>query len=73
MVDPKICPFCKKENGCEADIPNNDCWCNHIKVPLELRELISPKLKMKACICRNCVILFKKDKELFLKKYSKLT
>ena len=38
-INPKICPFCKKENLCEAHIPNNNCWCNTIQVPKDLRVL----------------------------------
>ncbi|RXJ69368.1 hypothetical protein CRV08_05025 [Halarcobacter ebronensis] len=69
MIDSKICPFCKKTNGCQAHIPNNDCWCNHIKVPLELRELIPEESRMKACICRECIELFIKDRNCFIDKY----
>jgi hypothetical protein len=68
-INPKICPFCKKENKCEAHIPNNNCWCNHIKVPVDLREYIPDELKMKACICQDCVEFFKKDKKSFIEKY----
>lgn len=68
-VNSKICPFCKKENGCQAHIPNNNCWCNHIKVPVELREFIAPEFRMKACICKECIELFKNNKNEFISKY----
>jgi len=71
-INPKICPFCKKQNKCEADIPNNNCWCNQIKVPIELREYIPTEFRMKACICQECVELFKRDEEEFLRKYSNI-
>ncbi|XPV69899.1 MAG: cysteine-rich CWC family protein [Halarcobacter sp.] len=71
IANPKICPICKKENKCEAHIPNNDCWCNHIKVPAKLREFIPEEFKMKACICKDCVELFIKDEDSFIKRYFK--
>lgn len=71
FIDPKVCPFCKKPNFCEAHVPNNDCWCNYAKVPIELRELIPNKFRMKACICKTCVESFKKEPEIFRLKFSK--
>lgn len=71
MIDSKVCPLCKKPNRCEADIPNNNCWCNHTPIPKELREYIPEKYKMKACICKECVSLFISNKEKFISKYSK--
>lgn len=68
FIDPKICPFCKKQNLCEADIPNNNCWCNTIKVPKDLRALIPQALQMKACICKDCIVSFKEDKDKFLQE-----
>lgn len=72
MVDSKICPFCKNENLCEAHILNNNCWCNNIKVPIELRDYVPDSLKMRACICKECILSFKENSDSFLKKY-KLT
>lgn len=69
MIDSKICPFCKSENLCEAHIVDNSCWCNNINVPKSLRELLPNEFKMKACICKNCIISFKEDNEKFIKKY----
>ena len=69
MINPKICPFCKKENACMADILNNNCWCNEIKVPEDMREFVPKEYKLKACICKECILLYKQDKEVFIKKY----
>ena len=69
MIDPKKCPFCKQSNGCQAHIPNNDCWCNHFKIPEALREYIPHEQRMKACICKECAQLFIHNKSLFMKKY----
>lgn len=70
MIDSKKCPFCKKENLCEADMENNICWCNNIKVPSSLREYIPKEFQLKACICKNCITLYIKDKNLFIEKYN---
>lgn len=69
MINPKVCPFCKEDNKCEAHIPNNDCWCNHIKVPEELRLMVPKEFKLKACICKKCVLEFINNKESFIKKF----
>ena len=69
-INPKVCPFCKKENLCEAHISNNKCWCNSIGVPKDLRALIPEQLQMKACICQNCILAFKEDKDKFIKEMS---
>lgn len=66
MINPKICPLCKKENACQVDISNNSCWCNNIKVPKELIELVPKEYEHKACICKACIISYNKNKELFL-------
>jgi hypothetical protein len=67
-LNSKICPFCKKENLCEAHIVNNNCWCNTIKVPKDLRALIPQELQMKACICKKCILAFKENKNKFSKE-----
>lgn len=71
-INPKVCPFCKKENLCEAHIQNNNCWCNSIAVPKDLRALIPQELQMKACICQNCILAFEEDKEKFIKEINLL-
>lgn len=70
MIDTKKCPFCGKENLCEAHIPNNNCWCNTIKVPIELREFIPDEKRMKACICKECILFFKVNSKLFVANYN---
>lgn len=69
MVNPSLCPFCKKENNCMAYIPNNNCWCNDIKVPEDLREFIPDEYKLKACICKKCILEFKENKKQFIKNF----
>jgi|TARA_R110002033_G_scaffold87544_5_gene137653 hypothetical protein len=70
LINPKLCPFCGKENLCEANIPNNSCWCNNIKVPMELRELIPQEKRMKACICKKCILSFQENSKNFIKNYT---
>ncbi|WP_442603947.1 cysteine-rich CWC family protein [Paenibacillus sp. KN14-4R] len=53
QVDEKKCPLCGENNRC--GVYDGDCWCFHIKVPLELRERISEAQRGKVCICRQCV------------------
>lgn len=69
VIDPDRCPFCKKPNGCMAR-SEEPCWCNNIKVPSELCALIPPENKMKACICKACILAFKEDAEKFIKEYA---
>jgi hypothetical protein len=65
-VNEMICPLCKQPNDCMAksELP---CWCNTIKVPIELREFIPSELRMKACICKSCIEAFKTNQNEFLK------
>ncbi|WP_428023143.1 cysteine-rich CWC family protein [Arcobacter sp.] len=70
MINPKLCPFCGQQNLCEAHILNNNCWCNNIKVPTELRVFIPEEKRMKACICQKCILDFKENSELFIQKYN---
>ena len=73
IINPKICPFCGKDNNCMAG-KNIGCWCDTIKVPMSLREFIAPEQRMKACICKACILLYKEDeikfKEMYIKEQS---
>ena len=62
----KLCPFCKKDNNCMV-VKAQACWCMDIGIPKELVELIKDN-KEKSCICKTCVLEYKKDKEAFIKK-----
>jgi hypothetical protein len=63
------CPFCGNEDNCGAN-KEGPCWCGIEGVPIELRELISPENRMKACICQNCVREFKENPVGFKEKLS---
>ncbi len=69
-VDEKRCPLCGALNQCTMAARPADqrdkpvpCWCTNIGVPMELRERIPPELRMKACICKNCIEAFKAQQE----------
>lgn len=49
---------------------NNNCWCKDIEVPKELISLIPEEYKNKSCICKNCIMKFKKDKIFFIQNLS---
>ena len=66
-IDPKICPFCGRPNGCQAGDPR--CWCNDEPVPAGLRAIVPVRSIMKACICRDCVRSYKLDPEAFEKRF----
>lgn len=64
----KQCPFCKGDNNCKVFEPKS-CWCMTTKVPEELRKLVPDDLKMKSCICKNCVESFLENEKAFIEKY----
>ena len=68
MINPKICPFCKKENKCQVNNEKTNCWCMDVKVPNELIKLVPKEYENKACICKECIELFKRDREAFHQK-----
>lgn len=60
-----ICPFCKKHNQCQA---NTDvtCWCNQVKIPNELIDLLAENDKGKVCICSACIDSYHRDPDAFI-------
>lgn len=59
-LNDKICPLCGEANGCQAGTGNR-CWCNDIKVPKELLDLIPSDLRNKSCVCRGCIEKFNSE------------
>ena len=49
----KICPICGKDNNCQHG--KADCWCNTVKIPKSILEMIPNDKKDKACICKSCI------------------
>lgn len=62
-----ICPFCKKDNKCQAS--QKECWCFTIKVPKDLIGLVPKELKGKSCICKDCILEFKENPQKFKTRY----
>ncbi|WP_415803358.1 cysteine-rich CWC family protein [Marinicrinis lubricantis] len=54
--DEKRCPLCLQLNDCR--VHQEDCWCFHTKVPVELRLRIPEDRRGKSCICKKCVDAF---------------
>jgi Cysteine-rich CWC len=67
-MSDKTCPFCKNHNECMAH-KKELCWCNELKIPSELIELVPDELKRKACICKSCINLFIKDPKGFKEQF----
>ncbi len=57
-----ICPLCQAQNNCMA-YSETPCWCNNIKVPQELIDLVADELKGKTCICLACIQAFNLKKK----------
>jgi len=58
-----ICPICNKPNQC-AMVKGEDpykCWCMTEKVPEGLLETVPDELRGQSCVCRECVLEFKKN------------
>jgi len=59
-LDKKICPLCGKPNDCHMENGKDPstCWCNEVKMPEGIFELLPEGAQRKACICRSCVESF---------------
>ncbi len=56
-INQSLCPLCGQPNRCalaEDTEEIADCWCVHVKIPLERLMQISPSRLGRACICRTC-------------------
>ena len=65
MIDENTCPFCKSANNCMAH-SDDSCWCNDVKVPAGLTDLVPEEQKRKACICLSCIKLYTADPAAFM-------
>lgn len=57
-MNDKVCPLCGVKNNCMAH-EKESCWCNEVKIPNELLELVPEDKKRKVCICLSCIQKFK--------------
>lgn len=67
-IDEKICPICGRDNNCMAH-SNEPCWCNKVKIPQELLDLVPESKKQKVCICLKCIQGFKDDQQKLINSY----
>lgn len=49
----KICPICGEDNNCQHG--EKECWCNTIKIPEHILNMVPEDKKGKACICKSCI------------------
>ena len=66
-ISEMICPICGRDNNCMAH-SNESCWCNNVKIPQELLDLVPESKKKKACICLKCIQDYKDDPVKFIRK-----
>ena len=48
---------------------NEPCWCNKVKIPQELLDLVPESKKQKVCICLKCIQGFKDDQQKLINSY----
>lgn len=63
IIEPQLCPLCKKENACLNLSCGNDkanCWCTNpnISFPQPLLDSIPASAKGIACICQTCALKY---------------
>ncbi|MBL1320778.1 MAG: cysteine-rich CWC family protein [Methylophaga sp.] len=68
-LDESVCPFCQSQNSCTANTTTS-CWCNNVKVPQLLRDLLPQELQDKVCICNDCITHFNEDETAFILRFS---
>lgn len=49
----KICPLCGQNNNCQHG--QGWCWCDSVKIPKYILDMIPDDKKGKACICKSCL------------------
>ncbi|MEO5713288.1 MAG: cysteine-rich CWC family protein [Luteolibacter sp.] len=52
--DESQCPLCGKPNLCQMH-EQGGCWCARVEIPSGLLESVPQEMKMKSCICRDCI------------------
>lgn len=65
-IPPDRCPLCGATNGCQrctSAAYKGPCWCESLAFPEELLERVPIEAKNRACICRDCVAAFHREKE----------
>jgi prepilin-type processing-associated H-X9-DG protein len=63
--NPNSCPLCGDANECQLASPaahKGPCWCAREEIPGELLKRVPENFKNRACICRNCVEKFQRER-----------
>ena len=63
--DPNPCPLCGAANGCQLCSPaayKGPCWCVCVEMPEALLSRVPENFRNRACICRNCVEKFQRER-----------
>jgi Cysteine-rich CWC len=43
---------------------NDTCWCSTEKFPNEIFELVPAESNRRHCICKKCLVTFKKEQKI---------
>lgn len=54
----KICPICGQDNNCQHG--QGSCWCDTVKIPKYVLDLVPEDKRGKACICKSCIEKYQK-------------
>jgi prepilin-type N-terminal cleavage/methylation domain-containing protein/prepilin-type processing-associated H-X9-DG protein len=63
--NPNQCPLCGGANGCQLCSPaayKDSCWCARVEMPEPLLARVPENFRNRACICRNCVEKFQRER-----------
>ena len=67
LHNPNRCPLCGGANECQLCSPatyKGSCWCAALEMPEPLLARVPESLRNRACICRNCLEKFQREREL---------
>lgn len=53
----RICPLCGQDNNCQHG--QGGCWCETVKFPKHILDMVPDDKKGKACICKSCLEKYK--------------
>ncbi len=62
-INQDICPLCGKPNNCQHTT-GAGCWCEKEYFPEELLNKIPKEKKMKACVCKACLVNYREEQKL---------
>jgi hypothetical protein len=54
----RICPICGQDNNCQHG--QGRCWCDTVKFPKYILDMIPDDKKGKACVCKSCLEKYQK-------------